>query len=115
MASESDTTREQVPTEQDDRHAQDDDHQPVIPASLVWRFVGWLGGLTLTLDKAREMILQRNPNSLCHRITGSVAPHKSRSDARMATLQTARQLLLIMPEWEEEMEDTDLLDAGCAE
>ena len=75
-------------------------HQPVIPASLLWRFVGWLGGLSGTLDKLREMILQRNPNSTCHRVLGSVDPGKARSDARLEKLETARQLLLIIPEWE---------------
>ncbi len=53
------------------------------------------------LDKAREMILKRNPNSLCHRIDGSVDPEKARSDERLQRLETARQLLLIIPEWEE--------------
>ncbi len=75
--------------------------QSVIPPSLVWRFVGWLGGLSRMLDKAREMILKRNPNSLCHRIDGSVDPEKARSDERLQRLETARQLLLIIPEWEE--------------
>jgi hypothetical protein len=76
-------------------------HQPVVPPSLVWRFVGWLGSLSLMLDKAREMILKKNPNSLCHRVTGCVDPGKARSDERLCTLETARQLLLIIPEWEE--------------
>jgi hypothetical protein len=67
----------------------------------VWRFVGWLGGLTLVLDKAREMLLKRDPNSLCHRIDGSVNPRKARSDERLRALETARQLLKIVPEWEE--------------
>jgi hypothetical protein len=75
-------------------------HQPVIPPSLLWRFLGWFGSLTLTLDKAREMILKHDPNSTCHRVPGSVDPFKARSDERMKTLETARQLLLIMPEWE---------------
>ena len=77
------------------------DHQPVVPPSLVWRLAGWLGGLSLVLDKARQMILQHNPQSLCHRVDGNVAPGKARTPERLAALQTARQLLLIMPEWEE--------------
>ena len=77
------------------------DHQPVVPPSLVWRMAGWLGGLTLVLDKARQMILQHDPASLCHRVTGNVAAHKAHTEDRLATLQTARQLLLILPEWEE--------------
>jgi len=75
-------------------------HQAVVPASLVWRFVGWLGTLTRSLDKAREMLLQHDPNSLCHRASGSVAPHKAVTEARQHALETARQLLLIMPEWD---------------
>lgn len=76
-------------------------HQPVVPPSLVWRFITWMGSLTFSLDKAREMILKHNPNSLCHRVSGSVDPFKSRSDDRQHTLETARQLVLIMPEWED--------------
>lgn len=75
--------------------------QQVVDHSLLWRMAGWLGSLTWVLDKAREMILQSNPASTCHRLDGSVDPHKARSPERLATLETARQLLLIMPEWEE--------------
>jgi hypothetical protein len=53
------------------------------------------------LDEARSMILQIDPASLCHRREGSVEPHKARSFERMRTLETARQLLLIIPEWED--------------
>jgi hypothetical protein len=77
------------------------DHQPVVPPSLVWRMAGWLGGLSLVLDRARQMILQHDPHSLCHRLSGEVAPHKARTPERLAALHTARQLLLVIPEWEE--------------
>jgi hypothetical protein len=63
--------------------------------------VTWLGGLSLVLDKAREMILQHDPTSLCHRLDGSVPTGKGRTSERLGTLQTARQLLLVIPEWEE--------------
>lgn len=76
-------------------------HQPVVPPSLVWRFLTWMGSLTYSLDKAREMILKHQPNSLCHRVSGSVDPFKARSEDRQRTLETARQLVLIMPEWED--------------
>ncbi len=76
------------------------DHQPVVPPSLVWRMTGWLGGLALVLDKARQMILQHNPHSLCHRVAGNVPAHKARTSERLVAIQTARQLLLIIPEWE---------------
>lgn len=88
------------PVQQSDEHRNQDPDQPVIPPTLLWRFIGWLGSLTLSLDKAREMILKHDPNSTCHRAAGSVDPFKARSDKRMETLETARQLLLIMPEWE---------------
>jgi hypothetical protein len=79
---------------------QDPQHQAVIGPSLPWRFIGWLGSLTGALCRAREMLLELNPNSTCHRVSGSVDPFKARSQERMATLETARQLVLIMPEWE---------------
>jgi hypothetical protein len=89
------------PVQQGEQYGDHDaDHQPVIPPSLLWRFLGWLGSLNVTLDTARELILKYDPNSTCHRVQGSVDPFKARSDERMETLETARQLLLIMPEWE---------------
>ena len=75
-------------------------HQPVIDHSLIWRMVGWLGGLTWALHQARAMILQRNPDSICHRVDGSVDPHKALLADRLTTLETARQLLHVIPEWE---------------
>lgn len=89
-----------APAVQDCAEEVDPYHQAVIPPSLPWRFIGWLGSLALALSQARQMLLQKNPHSLCHRVSGSVDPFKARSDERMATLETARQLLLIIPEWE---------------
>lgn len=78
----------------------DPHHQAVVSPSLPWRFIGWLGSLTWALCRGRQMLLEWNPNSTCHRTSGSVDPFKARSDERMATLETARQLLLMIPEWE---------------
>ena len=75
-------------------------HQPVVDHSLIWRVIGWLGGLTWALDQARAMILRQNPDSICHRFDGSADPHKAHSPQRLASLETARQLLQIIPEWE---------------
>ena len=87
------------------REASSDDgsppHQRVVDHSLIWRFVSWLGGLTSVLDETRSMVLRKDPASLCHRREGSVAPHKARSQERMSTLETARELLLVIPEWED--------------
>ena len=76
-------------------------HQPTVCHTRIWRLLGWLGGLTGSLVTAREQLLKGDPNSLCHRIDGSVIPHKARSHERLATLETARQLLLIAPQWEQ--------------
>lgn len=62
--------------------------------------VGWLGSLTLSLDKACQMIHQRNPNSLCHRYSPHVDPAKARSEQRQTTLETAARLLHVIDEWE---------------
>lgn len=62
--------------------------------------VGWLGSLTLVLDRAIAMNLRHNPDSTCHRMTGLVDPRKARSLDRMGKLETAKQLLQIIPEWE---------------
>jgi hypothetical protein len=84
----------------DDDAEIDPHHQAVVSPSLPWRFIGWLGSLTWALCRGREMLLELNPNSTCHRASGSVDPFKARSDERMATLETARQLLRMIPEWE---------------
>lgn len=75
-------------------------HQSVVDHSLIWRFLSWLGGLTWALDEARAMVLKNRPDSICHRLDGNIDPHKARSPERLATLETARQLLQVIPEWE---------------
>jgi hypothetical protein len=68
--------------------------------SLVWRFLSWLGVLTVALREARRMIRGVDPNSICHRFDGAVAPQKFRTRRRQQVLQQARQILMVMPEWE---------------
>ena len=77
-------------------------HQPIVDHSLIWRMVGWLGGLTFALEKACQMIFQRNPNTLCHRYLSTVSKGKgkARSDERQKTLETADHLLHVIEEWE---------------
>jgi len=74
--------------------------QSIVDHSLIWRMVGWLGSLTFALEKACQMILRRNPDSLCHRFSSTVNPDKARSDYRQATLETADHLLQVIEEWE---------------
>jgi hypothetical protein len=76
-------------------------HQRVVDHSLVWRSLTWLGALTGVLDEARAMILKCRPHSTCHRFHGNIDPHKARSPERLATLETARQLLQVISEWED--------------
>ena len=75
-------------------------NQAVVDHKLIWRFLAWLGSLTGVLDQARAMLLQRSPQSTCHRVEGSMDPHKARSPERVTTLETARQILQVIPEWE---------------
>jgi hypothetical protein len=75
-------------------------NQAVVDHKLIWRFLIWLGGLTWVLDEARSMLLQSSPQSTCHRLCGSIDPHKARSPERVTTLETARQILQVIPEWE---------------
>lgn len=84
----------------DPSDASDRGDQPVVDHSLIWRFLSWLGGLTAVLDEARAMLLKSRPDSTCHRLDGNIDPHKARSPERLATLETARQLLQVIPEWE---------------
>jgi hypothetical protein len=86
------------PADHDAEDALEDPHHQAVLAPR-W-FIGWLGSLTMVLCRARTMLLEANPNSTCHRVAGSVDPFKARSPERLATLETARQLLLIIPEWE---------------
>ncbi len=75
-------------------------HQRVVDHSLIWRFLAWLGGLTWVLDETRAMVLKSCPDSICHRLDGNIDPHKTRSPERLTKLETARQLLQVIPEWE---------------
>jgi len=66
----------------------------------VWRTLLWLGAQLPALASGREIILQQNPSSTCHRIVGAVAPHKFRNPQRERTLRQARQLMALITEWE---------------
>ena len=89
-----------VPTQEPSTALSSSAHQAVVDHSLIWRMVAWLGGLTWALDEARAMLLKSRPDSLCHRLEGMIDPKKARSPERQTTLETARQLLQVIPEWE---------------
>jgi hypothetical protein len=60
----------------------------------------WIGCQLAALTTGRQLILQRNPASTCHRFVGAVAPHKFRSPQRGQLLRQSRQLLHLIAEWE---------------
>jgi len=69
--------------------------------SSVWRMLTWMGCQLVALSAGRELILQRDPSSTCHRFVGAVAPHKFRSPQREQLLRQSRQLLHLVAEWDE--------------
>jgi hypothetical protein len=69
--------------------------------TTIWRMLAWLGSQLTALAKGRELILQRDPSSTCHRFVGAVAPHKFRSPQRECCLRRSRQLLHLATEWED--------------
>lgn len=69
--------------------------------STIWRMLGWLGVQVPALLAGCRQILEHNPNSLCHRFLGAVAPHKYRSQERQLLLCRSRQLVHLIAEWEE--------------
>ena len=74
--------------------------------STVRRMLTWLGCQLAALSAGRELILQRDPSSLCHRFVGAVAPHKFRSPQREQLLRQSRQLLHVAAEWNELFPET---------
>ena len=62
--------------------------------------VAWLGSQLPALAVGRQLVLEQDSNSACHRFLGAVAPHKFRSPQRGLVLRTARQLLHVIAEWE---------------
>lgn len=69
--------------------------------STLWRWLSWLGSLTVSLELGVELYLQRFPDSTVHRFAGAVSPRKSRSPLRDQTLRIARRLLDLIRRWDE--------------
>lgn len=68
--------------------------------STVWRMLTWLGSQLPALAQGRQLVLEQNPNSICHRFAGAVAPQKFRSPQRGQVLRRSRQLLYLLAEWD---------------
>jgi hypothetical protein len=68
--------------------------------STLWRLVGYLGALTISLQLGLDLWQQHHPSSLLHRFTGTGAPRKYRTLQRAETLRTARRLLHLKTHWD---------------
>ena len=77
------------------------DARGLLDHSTIWRTLSWLGGQLPALMASRQLIVQHNSHSICHRFVGAVAPHKLRSPQRGKLLRQARQLIHLMAEWDE--------------
>ena len=47
--------------------------------TTLWRFLGYLGSMTVSLAKGVELLLQSDPESTVHRFVGLVSPSKYRT------------------------------------
>jgi hypothetical protein len=84
-----------TPIVYDDRKASDKPLPVGVAPSTVWRWLGWLGGMTDRLQLAWELIRQKEPNATLHRELWAVSPKKYRLEQRRDTLQKAMQVLAL--------------------
>lgn len=59
----------------------------------VWRWLSWLGSLEDLLQRATQLIFQKDPQADLHWKPHPIADHKVRSEARRQTLQRAARML----------------------
>jgi hypothetical protein len=77
------------------------DKRGLLDHSTIWRMLTWMGSQLAALTTGRQLLLERNPSSTCHRFVGAVARHKYRSPQREQLLRQSRQLLQLIGEWDE--------------
>ena len=63
--------------------------------STLWRWLSWLGGLTRTMQRASQLICQKDPHSTLHHQVIPIDPRKYRSEQRRVTLEQAARMLLV--------------------
>jgi hypothetical protein len=68
--------------------------------TTLWRWLTFLGTMTVTLQTGIDLYLRQFPNSSMHRFEAAVAPHKYRSEARSQILRQARHLLYLNNCWQ---------------
>ena len=73
-------------------YAQDQEGHQLSPVS-VWRWLSWLGSLEDLMQRATQLIFQKDPQADLHWKPHPIADHKVRSEARRQTLQRAARML----------------------
>lgn len=66
----------------------------------LWRWLAYLGAMTVSLNTGIELLLKAVPESTVFRFTGSCSPRKARSEVRSQTLRHARRLLNLIRHWD---------------
>ncbi len=68
--------------------------------TTLWRFLAFLGAMTISLNTGVDLFLKAFPESTIHRFTGAISPHKYRSDSRAQCLRNANRLLNLISRWD---------------
>lgn len=69
--------------------------------TTLWRWLTYLGTMTVALQQGTDLFLQHFPSSSMHRFEAAVAPWKYRSDERSHILRQARRLLYLNDCWQQ--------------
>lgn len=68
--------------------------------TTLWRWLTFLGAMTLSLQAGTQAYQQANPSSSVHRFLGRVHPSRARSEQRLERLSVARRLLHLQSLWD---------------
>jgi len=67
--------------------------------TTLWRFLTYLGAMTISLNSGVELFLKTFPESTIHRFTGAITPRKYRIELRAQILRNANRLLNLISQW----------------
>jgi len=68
--------------------------------TTLWRFLTYLGAMTISLNTGVELFLKAFPESTIYRVTGAISPRKYRSELRAQILRNANRLLNLISQWD---------------
>ena len=76
-------------------YAPHDGHEDLrqLSHATLWRWLGWLGGMTLVLAAALKLVRDKDPQANLFRRPYPIDPRRYRSEQRRLVLQTAARLL----------------------